>query len=73
MDFVASSYANMKVKNMEDFSKIVGDQTKEIKKNAKQVMKDLFATPERIAKRIEKARRKAERKARRRAKRTRKN
>ena len=69
VDFVASSYANMKVKNMEEFSKAVGDQTKEIKKNAKKVIKELFATPERIARRIEKARRKAERKAKRRAKR----
>lgn len=69
IDFIASSYANLKVKNMEEFSKAVGDQTKEIKKNAKKVIKDLFSTPERIAKRIEKARRKAERKAKRRAKR----
>ncbi|MBR3264073.1 putative ABC transporter permease [Candidatus Saccharibacteria bacterium] len=69
LDVVVSSYANMQVKNMEDFSKVVGDQTKEIKKNAKKVIKELFATPERIAKRIEKARRRAERKAKRRARR----
>ena len=69
IDVVASSYANMKVKNMEEFSKAIGYQTAEIKKNAKKVIKELFATPEKIAKKIEKARRKAERKAKRRAKR----
>ncbi len=71
LDFIASSYANMKVKNMEEFSKAIGDQTSEIKKNAKKVIKELFATPERISRRIEKARRKAEKKAKRRAKRNR--
>ena len=39
LDFIASSYANLKVKNMEELSKVVGDQTKEIKKNAKKVMR----------------------------------
>ena len=39
IDFVASSYANLKVKNMEEFSKAVGDQTREIKKNAKKIIK----------------------------------
>lgn len=42
LDFVASSYANLKVKNMEELSKVVGDQTKEIKKNAKKVIKTLL-------------------------------
>lgn len=42
LDFVASSYANSKVKNMEELSKVVGDQTKEIKKNAKKVIKTLL-------------------------------
>lgn len=42
VDFVASSYANLKVKNMEELSKAVGDQTKEIKKNAKKVIKTLL-------------------------------
>lgn len=42
LDFIASSYANLKVKNMEELGKVVGDQTKEIKKNAKKVMKTLL-------------------------------
>lgn len=42
VDFIASSYANLKVKNMEEFSKAVGDQTREIKKNAKKVIKTIF-------------------------------
>ena len=41
VDFIVSSYANMKVKNMEDFGKIIGDQTAEIKKNAKKVIKTI--------------------------------
>ena len=41
LDFIASSYANSKVKNMEELSKVVGDQTREIKKNAKKVIKSV--------------------------------
>ena len=67
IDVTASTYANMKVKNMEEFSKAIGDQTAEIKKNAKKVIKALFETPERIGKKIERARRRAERKAKRKA------
>lgn len=68
LDLVASSYANMKVRNMAEIGKVIGDQTNEIKKNAKKVIREMFATPEKIAKRIEKTRRKAEKKAKRRAK-----
>lgn len=41
LDFIASSYANSKVKNMEELSKVMGDQTREIKKNAKKVIKSV--------------------------------
>ena len=68
IDLVASSYANMKVKNMAEIGKAIGDQTSEIKKNAKKVIKEMFATPEKIAKRIERTRRKAERETQRRTK-----
>ncbi len=42
LDFIVSSYANLKVKNMEELSKVIGDQTAEIKKNAKKVIKTLL-------------------------------
>ena len=61
-DLVVSSYANSKVKYLADFNKVVGDQTNEIKKNAKQAIKMLFSTPEKLARKIEKAKKKAEQK-----------
>ena len=51
IDFAASSYANMKVKNMEEFSKAIGDQTKEIKKNAKKAIKTLLGNQRKRGKR----------------------
>lgn len=42
VDFVISSYANLQVKNMEEIGKIIGDQTTEIKKNAKKVIKTVL-------------------------------
>lgn len=45
LDTLASFYANCKVKNMEDFTKTLGDQTVEIKRNAKKVMKQLVKKP----------------------------
>lgn len=68
IDLVASSYANMKVKNMAELGKVIGDQTSEIKKNAKKVIKEMFATPEKIARKIEKTRRRDEKRAKRRVK-----
>lgn len=50
VDFAASSYANMKVKNMEELGKVIGDQTNEIKKNAKKVMKTLLGNKRKSSK-----------------------
>lgn len=59
IDVIASSYANAKVGSMEDFGKVIGDQTEEIKKNARKAIRELFATPEKIARKVEKASKKA--------------
>ena len=40
VDFIASSYANFKIKNIEDVGKVIGDQTRIIKKNAKRIIKE---------------------------------
>ena len=41
LDTIASAYANCKAKNMEDFTKAIGDQTVEIKRNARKAIKQL--------------------------------
>ena len=41
LDTIASTYANCKAKNMEDFTKAIGDQTIEIKRNARKAIKQL--------------------------------
>ena len=47
IDFVASSYANFKIKNIEDVGKVIGDQTRVIKKNAKRIIKEKVKTKKR--------------------------
>ena len=46
IDTAISAYANANVTNMADFSQTVGDQTEEIKKYAKLVIKQFFAPSE---------------------------
>ena len=46
IDTIISTYANLRVSNMADFNEILGDQTEEIKKYAKLVIKQFFATSE---------------------------
>lgn len=46
VDTIISAYANAHVANMADFDQILGDQTEEIKKYAKLVIKQFFATSE---------------------------
>ena len=46
IDTIISTYANLRVSSMADFNEILGDQTEEIKKYAKLVIKQFFATSE---------------------------
>lgn len=48
VDTIVSSYANAKVTNMADFNQIMGDQTNEIKKYAKLVIKQFFASSKEV-------------------------
>ena len=41
IDLIASNYANFKIKKIGDVGKVIGDQTQEIKKHAKRIIKDV--------------------------------
>ena len=53
IDTAISTYANAKVASMADFNQILGDQTNEIKKYAKLVIKQYFASSEKVRKAAE--------------------
>ena len=63
-----SSYAVLKAKKVFDFSKIVGDQTNEIKRQARKVIKELLRRKKKVEKELEKKRKKFEREIKRRIK-----
>ena len=67
-DTVISSYAVLKAKKVFDFSKIVGDQTNEIKRQARKVIKELLRRKKKVEKELEKKRKKFEREIKRRIK-----
>ncbi len=48
LDTIVSTYANAKVTSMADFNQILGDQTNEIKKYAKLVIKQFFASSKEV-------------------------
>lgn len=60
-DTVISTYANAKVTSMADFNEILGDQTNEIKKYAKLVIKQYFASSEKVRKAAEREAKKQKR------------
>lgn len=60
-DTVISTYANAKVTSMADFNDILGDQTNEIKKYAKLVIKQYFASSEKVRKAAEREAKKQKR------------
>lgn len=53
LDTIVSTYANAKVTSMADFNQFLGDQTNEIKKYAKLVIKQYFASSEKVRKAAE--------------------
>ena len=61
-DIVASNYAVIKVKKMFDVGKIVGDQTNEIKRACRKVIKELFRRKKNLERKLEKERKKLKRK-----------
>lgn len=62
LDLIASNYAVIKVKKTLDFGKIVGDQTNEVKRAARKIIKELFKKKRRFERKLEKRRKKIQRK-----------
>lgn len=61
LDTIVSTYANAKVTSMADFNEILGDQTNEIKKYAKLVIKQFFASSKEVREAASKELKKQER------------
>ena len=61
-DTIVSILAILKAKKTFDFSKIVGDQTNEIKRAARRVIKEFFRRKKKFEKKLEKKRKKLQRK-----------
>ena len=67
-DTIISCYAVLKAKKVFDFSKIVGDQTNEIKRQARKVIKELLRRKKKVEKELKKKRKKFEKEIKRRIK-----
>ena len=62
LDVIASNYAVLKIKKTFDLEKFVGDQTNEIKRAARKIIKELFKKKRRLERKLERKRKKLQRK-----------